>query len=80
MKLMMITGGMLGFAIALALSAGSGADWSKTLWHACLSAYVAGLLFRWWGKVWVKNLNKARMEQMMVARDKAMKQNSNIEE
>jgi hypothetical protein len=52
----MLIGGVAGFLIGGALSLAQDNAWSTALWHACAAAYVAGLLMRWWGRAWRKNL------------------------
>ena len=69
MKLLMIFGGLLGFGIGLALSWVQESSWPYTLWRACLSAYLAGLLMRWWGRIWLKSLGQV-LRQRQAATDK----------
>jgi len=52
----MILGGVLGFAMGLLFSWAQQGTWPASLWHACLAAYLAGMLMRWWGNAWRKSL------------------------
>lgn len=59
MKSLMLIGGLFGFAIGFALSWARENDWPSILLHACLGAYVTGLLFQWWGRAWLRNFESA---------------------
>jgi hypothetical protein len=63
MKSLLLIGGLLGFGIGFAFSWLEENAWPSILWHACLSAYLTGLLFRWWGRAWLKSLNAAMIER-----------------
>jgi hypothetical protein len=56
MKSLMILGGIIGFATGLLFSWAQKGAWPASLWHACLAAYLAGMLMRWWGNAWRKSL------------------------
>jgi hypothetical protein len=56
MKALLLIGGVLGFGIGLVFSWIQESSWPSCLWHACLAAYVAGHMLRWWGRAWRKNL------------------------
>ena len=62
MKALLLIGGLLGFGIGLIFSWIQESPWPSCLWHACLAAYLASLLLRWWGRAWRKNLEKAFAE------------------
>ncbi|HOW65001.1 MAG TPA: hypothetical protein P5186_08525 [Candidatus Paceibacterota bacterium] len=61
MKLLMITGGLLGFLIGTALGLAQNSPWPDIIWKASVVAYVAGLLMRWWGRVWIRELQNAAL-------------------
>jgi hypothetical protein len=63
MKSLLLIGGLLGFGIGFAFSWMRENAWPSTLWHACLSAYLTGLLLRWWGRAWFKSLNASINER-----------------
>ncbi len=56
MKLAMALGGFLGFGIGLWFSWAHGSAWPSIVWRAALTALLAGLLLRWWGRLWVRSL------------------------
>jgi O-antigen/teichoic acid export membrane protein len=62
MKALLLIGGLLGFGIGLVFSWVQESAWPFCLWHACLAAYLASLLVRWWGQAWRKNLELALSE------------------
>ena len=62
MKLLLLIGGLLGFGIGFLFSWVQDSSWPCCLWHACLAAYVASLLMRWWGRAWRKSLAESLAE------------------
>lgn len=60
----MLIGGLIGFAIGLLFGWAQRAGWPQILWHSAVAMYVGGLLMRWWGGVWMRNLQAAQQEQM----------------
>jgi hypothetical protein len=67
MKLLMMLGAILGFGIGFAFSLFQQSPWPNVLWHAGIAAYVAGMLLRWWGRLWERNLRLALIEKESVA-------------
>jgi hypothetical protein len=63
MKSLLLFGGFLGFGIGLFFSWLQESSWPTALWHACLGAYVGGLLLRWWGRAWRAGLENALLER-----------------
>jgi hypothetical protein len=59
MKALLLIGGIIGFGIGLSFSWIQESAWPSCLWHACLGAYLASLLLRWWGRAWRRNLEMA---------------------
>ncbi len=59
----MLIGGLLGFGIGLFFSWAEQSSGGACLWHACLAAYLAALLVRWWGEAWRRNLVDALRER-----------------
>jgi hypothetical protein len=72
MKSLMILGGLIGLAIGLLFGLANRSDWPDALWRASAAALIAGMLLRWWGRVWIKSLRAAHEQQMSAAtsRDK----------
>jgi hypothetical protein len=64
MKLLMILGGLLGFLISIAIGLAEGTSWQSLMWRASVVAYVSGLLFRWWGRVWFQGLRQIHQERL----------------
>jgi hypothetical protein len=63
MKSLLLIGGLLGFGIGMLFSWAGESPWPACLWHACLTAYLTGLLMRWWGSAWRNNLEAALRER-----------------
>jgi hypothetical protein len=60
MKLTMMLGGFLGFAIGLIFSWAQGSSWPSIVWRASVAALLAGVLLRWWGRLWINALQEAQ--------------------
>src|SRR5260370_8914781 len=60
MKLMMFLGGLLGFLIGLGFGLVQQSAWPGVIWRASAAALGAGILMRWWGKLWISSLEQAR--------------------
>jgi hypothetical protein len=67
MKSLLLIGGFLGFGIGLFFSWLEESTWPSALWHACLGAYLTGMLLRWWGQAWQKSLENAMLERRAAA-------------
>jgi hypothetical protein len=63
MKLIMVLGGLIGFAIGLGFSWAQGSSWPSVLWRAAIAALLAGILLRWWGRLWLKCLQSSHRER-----------------
>ena len=63
MKLLLLIGGLMGFLIGIGFGLIHEKSLPSALLHACVTMYVAGLLMRWWGRVWMKNLAQAHRER-----------------
>jgi hypothetical protein len=63
MKLLLLFGGLLGFSIGWLFSWAEESPGATCLWHACLAAYLAAVLMRWWGQSWRKSLVEALQER-----------------
>jgi len=63
MKSLLLVGGLLGFGIGMLFSWAGESPWPACLWHACLAAYLTGILVRWWGGAWRRSLEAALREQ-----------------
>jgi hypothetical protein len=67
MKLLMIIGALLGFAIGVGCGIAKESSWSSILWRASVAAYLSGMLFRWWGRTWIRGLKQAQSEKLAAA-------------
>jgi hypothetical protein len=74
MKLLMLLGGLIGFLIGIFFGVVQESRWPSVLWRASIAAYAAGLLMRWWGRVWVKSLHESYHERLTTARGKSAPQ------
>lgn len=59
MKSLLLVGGLLGFAVGAGFSFMEADSGPSILLHGCVTAYVAALLARWWGRSWRKSLDEA---------------------
>jgi uncharacterized membrane protein YjfL (UPF0719 family) len=62
MKSLLLLGGLIGFAIGLGLGLVHEKSLPSALIHACVALYIAGMLMRWWGRVWLKALQESQEE------------------
>jgi hypothetical protein len=78
MKAMMILGANVGFVLGLSASIFGECSWPVAFWHAGATALAGGLLGRWWGRVWLAELNSAleqRHRERMQAEESKSKKN-----
>jgi hypothetical protein len=73
MKLLMLTGALTGFIIALAAGWFQQVPWPTLLLRAILAAYVTSLLAGWWGRHWSRNLMLAHQNQPGVSTQNSAK-------
>lgn len=59
MKPLMILGSLVGFVIGSGFSLAGNCPWPIVLWRACVGALLAGVLARWWGRIWLEGLQSA---------------------
>jgi hypothetical protein len=69
MKKMMIMGGIVGFGLGLVTGLVKDISWPALFLRACVSALLAGLLFRWWGRVWIGGLKDSLNQAAAAARN-----------
>ena len=62
-KLLMILGGLCGFAMGLVLGLAQGSAWPGTFWRASVAALLGGLVLRWWGRLCLRSLAAAHRER-----------------
>lgn len=56
MKKLMIMGGLMGFIIGFGFGWMNGVGWAAIFLRASVAALISGLLFRWWGRQWIRGL------------------------
>ncbi len=69
MKALMVLGAILGFLIGAGFGLAGRTEWPSALWNACVAALGASLLMRWWGSVWLRNLQAAIQQRRQPGRD-----------
>jgi hypothetical protein len=68
MKLFMILGGLIGFAIGVSAGLAQDRAWPDILWRASVAALLAGVVLRWWGRVWVTCFRDSLRERAVQAK------------
>ncbi len=66
MKLLVLIGGIAGFAIGIACGLAAQCPWPMTVWHACLATCIAASLTRWWSRVWMQSLKQSCRERAAI--------------
>lgn len=77
MKLIMVFGGVIGFGIGMTFSLAQGSSWPVVLWRSAMAALVFGILLRWWGRLWLKCLQKSYLERQAALKKQAASNPSN---
>ena len=77
MKLIMVLGGLLGFGIGLGFSWAQGSGWPSAVWRSAIAALLAGILLRWWGRLWIQCLQDSHREKR-AAHSKREKKSTSI--
>jgi hypothetical protein len=70
MKLLMVLGGLIGFAIGSGFSWAQGSPWPSVVWRAAIATLLAGILLRWWGRLWIRCLAQSQRERQAALRKK----------
>lgn len=63
MKALIVLGAIVGFLIGAAFGLAGDSPWPTAIWRACAAALAAGLLTRWWSRVWIENLRQSLEQQ-----------------
>jgi hypothetical protein len=63
MKKLMVMGAMIGFGIGIIFGVLQECSWPSILWRGSVAAFVAGMLLRWWGRLWVQSLRESLERQ-----------------
>ena len=64
MKKLMITGGLIGFLIGIISGLVQDVAWPAVLWRASITTFAAGMLLRWWGRVWFQSLQASQAQRL----------------
>jgi hypothetical protein len=61
----MILGGLIGFLIGVSFGVAQGSAWPAVIWRASIATFLAGVLMRWWGRMWIRSLQAAQRERLL---------------
>lgn len=64
MKILMLLGGLLGFLIGAGFGLAQNSPWPDALWRASITAFIGGMMFRWWGRRWLECLVQVQQEKL----------------
>lgn len=73
MKVLMLTGAVIGFLLGIGLGIAGEVNWPSVFLRAAFAAVGLGLLMRWWGGVWLRGV-QASHEQRCLAEAVARQQ------
>ena len=62
-KTLMLLGALTGFAIGIGFGLARQGDSKWIFLKACIAAYIAALLMRWWGRIWIRSIREMHQEQ-----------------
>ena len=62
-RTLMLLGALTGFAIGIGFGLARQGDSKWIFLKACVAAYLAALLMRWWGKIWIRSIREMHQEQ-----------------
>ncbi len=62
-KTLMLLGALTGFAIGIGFGLARQGDSKWVFLKACIAAYVAALLMRWWGRIWIRSIREMHQEK-----------------
>jgi len=64
MKSLMLPAALCALVIATASGLAAGNGWDTIFWKSSAAAAIGGLLGRWWGRAWIRNLERAVRARM----------------
>ena len=64
MRVWMILGGLVGFTIGVSFGLAQGSAWPSIIWRASVAMFLAGMLLRWWGGLWIRSLQQEQRERL----------------
>jgi hypothetical protein len=60
----MISGALMGFVSGVAFGLARANSWPLIVGRASVVSFCSGLLMRWWGRVWLKNLRASQAQRL----------------
>jgi hypothetical protein len=69
MRAWMILGGFMGFLIGILFGLAQGSAWPSVIWKASVATLLAGLLMRWWGRVWINSIRDSHRQRPSSEKD-----------
>jgi hypothetical protein len=70
MRKLMISGALMGFVSGLAFGLVRANSWPVILGRASAASFCAGLLMRWWGRVWLSSFQQSQFERSATTKAK----------
>ncbi len=67
MKFGLLLGGLIGFIAVFVIALLVGKDLLTALIQACIGSVGLGMLFRWVGRIWIRNVKQMLMEKQQAA-------------
>ena len=61
----------MGFLIGLLFGLAQHSEWPTVVWRSSVAALLAGLLLRWWGRVWTQSLCGVQRERLAARESEA---------
>ena len=62
-RTLMILGALTGFSIGIGFGLARQGDAKWVFLKACIAAYAAAILMRWWGRIWIRSIREMHQEQ-----------------
>ena len=73
-RIMVLLGAFVGFVVGIGFGLARQGDTKWIFLKACVAAYLAALLMRWWGRLWIKSIRE--MHQEKLAREESQTEES----
>lgn len=67
-KTMVLLGAFTGFAIGVGFGVARQGDSKWIFLKACVAAYLAAQLMRWWGRIWIRSIREMHQEKAALAK------------
>ena len=63
----MISGALIGFISGVAFGLVRSNSWPVIVGRASAASFCSGLMMRWWGRVWLRNLRESQSGRLAAA-------------